>query len=514
MVNTLHPFMRSINILAATVLILITLTALPGCSGVTQKANITARMDADNSLIFRIQGSVERSGKVTVEYWSDGTNPLVTSPVPTKGNNFSVQVMRLRAATKYNFKVFLEQSANSRLLQYEGNFTSGPLPKGLENAKFDLVKGKPTYGLVLLDFNDSDFNGIVMIDSDNKIVWYYQNNNQVFAIAQRDNHELVFNENAGVMGYSMTDITPDGRKIHSVNDILENGEICQPHGRWHHELLLRPGNKIWTLGSEIRPVSVSGNHSLQTGDTIEEWNISTGKVTRLVSLFDLLDPVKDRTDDSNITTGFLWQGRQNQYAGLVADWTHSNSLTVLPDGKIMVSVRHLNQIIAINPDFKGIAWRLGGPESDFTFPNPNDQFYHQHYVRMLPDGHIILFDNGNFRPDNEGGRYSRALELELDFNTMQAHKVWEHRQNPDLYASAVGSAVRLENGHTLLIYGIATVKDPGILTLVEADKDGNAVAIIRISSPGKTVQYRAIPIETINGETKVQPDSKRRLNDL
>ena len=223
--------------------------------------------------------------------------------------------MQLRAATKYNFKVFLAKSANSQVLQYEGNFTTGPLPKGLQDAKFDLIQGKPTYGLVLLDFNDTDFNGIVIIDSDGKIVWYYQHDKQVFAIAQRDNHELVFNENGGVVGYSMTDIAPDGRKIHSVNDILENGEVCQPHGRWHHELLLRPGNKIWTLGSEIRPVNVSGNNTLQTGDTIEEWDTSTGKVTRLVSLFDLLDPVKDRTDDSNITTGFLWQGRQNQYAG-------------------------------------------------------------------------------------------------------------------------------------------------------------------------------------------------------
>jgi hypothetical protein len=55
-----------------------------------------------------------------------------------------------------------------------------------------------------------------------------------------------------------------------------------------------------------------------------------------------------------------------------------------------------------------------------------------------------------------------------------------------------------------MIFGIATVANPGILTLVEADQEGKAVATTLLSSPGKTVQYRAIPIDTINGETKSQ----------
>jgi hypothetical protein len=497
---TIRPFKQYINILVVMVLILTTLMAGINCTAETQKTIITARMDDNNSLIFHIQGSVEGSGKVTVEYWSDGISPLSTAPVSTEGTRFALQLMRLRANTQYNFKVFLEKSTNSPVLQYEGKFTTGPLPKGLQDAKFDLIQGKPTYGLVLLDFNDTDFSGIVIIDSDGKIVWYYQHDKQVFSIAQRDNHELVFNENSRVVGYSMVDIAPDGRKVLTVNDTLENGEICQPHGRWHHEILLMPDNKVWTLGCEIRSVNINGNNTLQVGDTIEEWDTSTGTVTRLVSLFDLLDPVKDRAADSNITTGFLWWGSQNQYEDLVQDWTHANSISILPDGNILVSIRHLNQIIAIKPDFSGIAWRLGGPESDFTFPNPSDQFYHQHYAQMLPNGHILLFDNGNLRPDNEGGRYSRALELELNFNTMQASKVWEYRNTPDLYSSAVGSTVRLENGNTVIIYGVPTVDNPGIFTLVEADKAGKAVAITTMSSPGKTIQYRAIPIDTINGE--------------
>ncbi len=45
-------------------------------------------------------------------------------------------------------------------------------------------------------------------------------------------------------------------------------------------------------------------------------------------------------------------------------------------------------VIAISPQLDRIAWRIGRFKSDFTFPNPSDRFYHEHYVRML--------ENGNF----------------------------------------------------------------------------------------------------------------------
>jgi hypothetical protein len=353
-----------------------------------------------------------------------------------------------------------------------------------------------------MDYNDSDFNGIVAIDGSNQIVWYYQHDKQVFSISQGDNYNLVFNEISLVNGFTMTELAPDGRKIKTIDDILDKGSISQPHGRWHHEILVQPDNKIWTLGEEIRSVNINGKYTLQTGSTIEEWDVTKGTMTRLVSLFDLLDPAKDRRTDSDTKTGFFWQGSQGQYAGITEDWTHANSLSILPDGNILMSIRHLDQVIAIKPDFSGIAWRLGGPSSDFSFPNPADQFFHQHYAHMLPNGNILLFDNGNLRPADQGGQYSRALELKLDFNEKQATKVWEYRNNPDLYASAVGSVNRLSNGNTVVDFGFDDVNASPVFTLVEANPAGSAVAVTTISSKGKNTQYRAIPIDSLNGEKK------------
>ncbi|MDD5702548.1 MAG: aryl-sulfate sulfotransferase [Dehalococcoidales bacterium] len=484
------------------------LTAIPGNAIAqtplpTYLPDVTATVDRENSLIARIEGSVEAPGEVMVEYWSQGGASFITGPSPAEGGNFSIQIMRLRAETDYHFKVFLRQlDGTSPVLQHQGTFQTGPLPEGLRDARFDLVQGKPTNDLTLLDFNDDDFTGIVAIDQDAEVVWYFEHDRRVFTMAQDEDYNLVFNELGDVEGWAMNKIAPDGELLNSVRDIMGDGTTCEPHGRWHHEVFLRPDNKVWTLGSEIRTVNINGEDRLKTGDTIEEWDIDAGRVTRLVSFFDIMDPAGERTEFSDTTGGFFWRGCDNEYEGQAEDWTHSNSLDVTADGNILVSHRHLNQVSAIKPDFSGIAWRLGGPESDFTFPNPSDRFYHQHTAKALPNGNILLFDNGNFRPESEGGQYSRGLELELNFDTMEARKVWEYRHTPDLFAGAVCSVYRLDNGNTIVDFGYDDVNDPDVFTLVESDPEGNAVAVIKISSVGKTIQYRAIPLDSINGEIR------------
>ena len=469
----------------------------------TYTPDVTAAVDRENSLIVHIEGSVDAPGEVIVEYWSQGGASLITGPSPIRNGRFSIPIMRLRAETEYHFKVFLRQlDGTSPVLQHQGTFQTGPLPGGLRDARFDLIQGRPTCDLILLDFNDDDFTGFVAVDQDAGVVWYYEHDRRVFTVAQDEDYNLVFNELGDVDGWALNKIAPDGGFLDSVRDMMSDGTVCGPHGRWHHEVFLRPDNRVWTFGSEISMININGEDRLQTGDTIEEWDIDAGRVTRLVSLFDIMDPAVERTEFSDTTEGFFWRGCDNEYEGQAEDWTHSNSLDVTADGNILVSHRHLNQISAIKPDFSGIAWRLGGPESDFTFPDPSDRFYHQHTARALPNGNILLFDNGNFRPEAEGGQYSRALELELDFETMEARKVWEYRHTPDLFAGAVCSAYRLDNGNTLVDFGFDDVNDPRIFTLVEADPEGNAVAVINISSSGKTIQYRAIPLDSINGEVR------------
>jgi hypothetical protein len=372
-----------------------------------------------------------------------------------------------------------------------GSFHTGRLPEGLQGSLHQLV-GRQTYDLALLAYADPAYMGMAAIDQDAEIVWYYEQEEGVFAIAQKDNHSLVFNN---IPGGRMREIQPDGTVIHEVVDEMD-GTICAPFGRWHHEMKIIPGNRVLTLGSEIREIDdpLTNGAVLITGDTIEIWDIDAGTVTRIFSEFDVLDPIADQIL-INPEQRFFWRGCDGSVPS--EDWTHSNSLWVMDDGNILISMRQLNQLIAIDPDSGQLVWRLGGPGSDFAFPDASDEFHFQHSAKQLPNGNILLFDNGNLRPEEDGGEYSRALELELDMVNMTASKVWEYRYTPDLFAVCCSNVTRLDNGNTVVMFGF------GEFHLVEVDSNDNIVSDVLMDSPGKITQYRADPLDTINGESKV-----------
>ena len=131
------------------------------------------------------------------------------------------------------------------------------------------------------------------------------------------------------------------------------------------------------------------------------------------------------------------------------DYIHGNAIELDDDGNIIISSRHLDEITKINRQTGDIIWRLGGSHNEFTFINDPDRFNYQHGIRKLPNGNIIMFDNGNFHTPP----HSRAVEYTLDETNMTATMVWQYRNNPDNFGFAMGFAQRLEGGNTLISWG-------------------------------------------------------------
>jgi hypothetical protein len=135
------------------------------------------------------------------------------------------------------------------------------------------------------------------------------------------------------------------------------------------------------------------------------------------------------------------------------DYVHANSIDFDPrDSTFILSSRSLDEITKISRKDGSIIWRMGGKHNQFTLLNDTIPFSHQHHVRLLPNGHITLFDNGNFRNTKE--QFSRAIEYEVDEKAKTLRKVWEFRHQPDVYSSAMGSVQRLSNGNTLIGWGL------------------------------------------------------------
>ncbi|MDZ4668031.1 MAG: aryl-sulfate sulfotransferase [bacterium] len=178
----------------------------------------------------------------------------------------------------------------------------------------------------------------------------------------------------------------------------------------------------------------------------------------------------------------------------VIDYVHCNGIMLDSDTTLLLSSRHLSEVTRIDRRTGEIIWRLGTRASShqFNFTNDIDGFSYLHHAQKLKNGHILLFDNGNFRP---GERYSRVVEYEIDEKLMRATMVWEYRNTPDVITNFMGSVQRLENGNTVIGWG------------------SGAPSFTEVDSTGKVIYEGALPANVLNYRTfKYQiPDLISRL---
>jgi arylsulfotransferase ASST len=122
-----------------------------------------------------------------------------------------------------------------------------------------------------------------------------------------------------------------------------------------------------------------------------------------------------------------------------AEWTHGNTVAERPDGNLLVSFRNISTVAMIERQTGKIVWKLGGP--------PLSQ---QHDPRPLPNGNVLIFDNGPHRRDHPAP-YSRVIEVDPRTSTI----VWEYHDQSlfDFFSPYISGAQRLANGNTLICEG-------------------------------------------------------------
>jgi hypothetical protein len=127
------------------------------------------------------------------------------------------------------------------------------------------------------------------------------------------------------------------------------------------------------------------------------------------------------------------------------DWTHSNTVQVLPEtpaardprfkpGNVMMSHRNLDTALVVERQTGEIVWAWG--------PGTLDR---QHATILLDNGHMLCFDNGTRR------KWSAVWEVE----PITGEIVWSFKGDPpeSFFASALSNAQRLPNGNTFICSG-------------------------------------------------------------
>mgnify|MGYP001309941051 FL=1 len=456
-----------------------------------------------NSLIARVEGTLDIPGQLYVEYWAPGIDRLRTPVFSSEGTDFSVHLVRLQAVTEYSYIALGTNRDAEVSVGPTGKFVTGELPKVLNDAIFDVIRGKSTNDLTFLEFRQAGFMGLAAFDAKGHIVWYFEGpeDEQPYIMAQKPNRNIVYiaGHKGGTTGKGLVEITPLGEEIDRLVD------ECSPFGPIHHDIDILQDERVMYLSRIIQHPGYGVPPKPQEGDTIGIWDQSRNRNDIFWNIFDHISPSDRTKPDSNRTLpgNPVWGGCDRDRK--VQDWSHGESISMAEDGSVLASFRHLDQIISISPDFNSVQWRLGGPGSDFTFPDARDRFYHQHSVVALPNGNVLLFDNGNHRPETEGREYSRALELSLNMSTMTATKVWEYRHEPDIFSVCCSSVSRLDNGNTLILFGSVF----GDLccrpyVIVEVTSNGKVAWKVRHTSSNKTSQQRIYHSASIMGENRVK----------
>jgi hypothetical protein len=160
------------------------------------------------------------------------------------------------------------------------------------------------------------------------------------------------------------------------------------------------------------------------------------------------------------------------------EFTHINSIDLDRDGGLIISSRHLDEITKIDRKTGAILWRFGGKNNQFRFTNDTIGFSAQHAARVLPNGNILLFDNGVYHTPH----VSRALEYSLDTVNKTATLVWSYGNTPDVASVYWGNAQRLDNGNTFVGWGYASI------AATEVDTAGNTV--FEMTFPPDVYSYR------------------------
>ena len=161
------------------------------------------------------------------------------------------------------------------------------------------------------------------------------------------------------------------------------------------------------------------------------------------------------------------------------DYAHLNTIHMV-DGHIIASMRGCSRVLAIDAATGDVVWRVGpsnlsdadwaerdiGPAPLDIVGDPEKQFCGQHGSSLLPNGNLILYDNGvqctqdpwmrtNLLRENDV--YSRALEYAIDLDNGEAVFVRDHSLHgtKSELGYRTGHVEELSNGHWLISWGAA-----------------------------------------------------------
>ena len=450
----------------------------PAAPGIPVALAAQGLANPENVLSARIVFDLVDADSVRVRLESANATTERTGFYASRDGTDTIIVLGLKPNRTYQYAIEAVSHGVSHSSS-EASFHTAELPAPLAAASMSRVSGAASrYALTGIN---SGGNYAVAFDTSGAVAWYHDFTSRGLAVSNvvrqpNGNYTAFLGTTSGwqpVDGY-FVEFTPEGKEVATYR---------APPGFYldGHELLLTGDGaaKRWhALTYTIRTLdlsSIGGESEVQTaGHQLIRAN-QAGAVEFSWNAWDHID-----VDE--------WLGDGAAKARTETDFDHPNAITFDAIGNYIVSWRNLDQIMAIDPQTGDVLWRLGGAKGEYEFvDDPLGGFNKQHAVKILPNGDVLVFDNGSDRFPQP----SRAVEYRLDHAAKTATMVWESRHDPVINALYLGWVQRLENGNTWIAYS-------WVGRVVEVTPDGAVVWEGQLRTNGvDAVAYRIVPLNAL-----------------
>jgi len=405
----------------------------------------------NNALSALVTITTSQPTRADARFYAPGVEMKKTGKTTTSTEH-AITVVGMRAETEYEILISAETPDMVTGSSVTAVFTTGPLPAAMPEftvTVHDASKvqaGTTIFGVGRMGEDIDPITPLyVGVDESGEVVWYYQDTTAQNGHMDREARLLSDGNLLLNMQGEFRVIDLAGNTVGSFKGGPNIG------GPVHHDMSMLPNGNAVILGNEIVSAEVpamGGTINLKAdriiemtpdGDTVWEWHAA-----------EHLD-----------TTRFPGALSKNKGPKATAyDWTHANALFYhAEDDSMLLSLRHQNWVVNVSRATGDVLWTLG-EDGDFALAGTDPQwFYAQHDSRWLQDGTLLIYDNGNERPNTESPT-SHAVQYKLNLDTMTAEEIW--RYDTGIYTDFLGGANQMPNGNVLVCAGgIRGVKTPG-----------------------------------------------------
>jgi hypothetical protein len=207
-------------------------------------------------------------------------------------------------------------------------------------------------------------------------------------------------------------------------------------GRFHHDLAVASDGTIYALLDT--PRHVPALHA-------ERWILDTeivalspdGEILRRLRIWPMVADHPELLREARRWAGRDWGGADTvdplhvNTIDVVGEVPGPSGETPLVPGDLLICIRNLDLVAVVDPRTARFRWRWGPGQIE----GPHDP-------SVLPNGHLLVFDNGYRRG------YSRVIELD----PVRERIVWEYRGSPpdSFFTGSRGSVQSLPNGNLLI----------------------------------------------------------------